>query len=72
MLTIPYVATQEKRKCGDLISQLLLESKATTSCTIAFMMLLGTVETESPDQIQPWFSQRLSDGQPRVAIFLAK
>ena len=30
------------------------------------------VETDSPDQIQPWFSQRCSGEQPRVAIFLAE
>ena len=36
------------------------------------MLLLGTVETDSPDQIQTWFSQRYSGGQPRVAIFLAE
>ena len=29
---------------------------------IVFILLLGTVETDSPDQIQPWFSQRYSGG----------
>ena len=50
----------------------VLYNYALYSCTMVFMLLLGTVETDSPDQIQPWFSQRYSGGQPRVAIFLAE
>ena len=52
-------------------SQLLEFKTTTTFCTMVFTLLLGTVEFDSPDQIQPWFSQRCSGGQPRVAIFLA-
>ena len=62
-----------RRKRGSAAISHLLETKTTTTtCTIVFILLLGTVETDSPDQIQPWFSQPYSGGQPRMSMFLAE